>query len=148
MKNASKSLVSSSIKVIASDKVPAEPASAKPYMTFVKNGFLDVSDQEFAAYAGKIYEKEGKPNGFDENSTFQDISRTWIGKIIKAVIHSIMTDKDEKKNHQESGFYLMAMAQPLRSASTMGISKKMVKSIVAWANGHFFEGFKNLLRRH
>ena len=148
MKNASKSLVSSSIKVIASDKVPAEPASAKPYLTFVKNGFLDVSDQEFAAYAGKIYEKEGKPNGFDENSTFQDISRTWIGKIIKAVIHSIMTDKDEKKNHQESGFYLMAMAQPLRSASTMGISKKMVKSIVAWANGHFFEGFKNLLRRH
>lgn len=148
MKNASKSLVSSSIKVNPSGKVPAEAASAKPYTTFVKNGFLDVSDQEFAAYAGKIYEKEAKPNGFDENSTFQDISRTWIGKIIKLVIHSVMTDKDEKKNHQESGFYLMAMAQPLRSASTMGISKKMVKSIVAWANGHFVEGIKILLRRH
>ena len=147
MKNASKSLVSSSIKAVASEKVTAESNAAKPYLTFAKNGFLDVSDKEFAAYVGKIYDPEETPEGFDESSSFADIQGTWIGKIIRLVVSRITIEKEDKKNHRESGFYLMTMAQPLRSASTMGVSKNVVKAITAWANGHFLEGLKALFKR-
>ena len=145
-KTAERAVLSASIKVAQSDEnIPPERKEAAPYLSFVKNGYLDVSDKEFDAYCGRIYEPESVPDKFDSSSTFEEISETLVGKIIKFVIKRSLLSKEERKSGKPSSFYLMAMAQPIRSARAMGFGDKLIEAIVFFANGEFSKGIKRLL---
>ncbi len=145
MKNASRPLSSVSVKVTPSEKLPPLRKEAAPYLNFVKTSYLDVSDAAFSAYRGVIHEVEQIPTRFDSSSTFNDIKDTWIGKIIERKMRKLTMSKSERRQGVLSGFYRMAMEQPIRSASAMGYSKNFIDGIVHLANGEFWRGVKTML---
>ncbi|MEG0034493.1 MAG: glycoside hydrolase family 3 C-terminal domain-containing protein [Bacilli bacterium] len=95
----------------------------------------------------QLVRKEVQKYPFSMNSTFSDISRTLIGKIILKISLKVvnkMSDTDEMQMIKNS-----INDQPIRSAASFGlISYNRASAIVDIANKHYFKGLRKLIFNH
>lgn len=93
-----------------------------------------------------------RPN-FDANSTLEDISGTLAGRITDRVV-GMAVRKMAGTHDPNDPTYRMVVSiireAPLRSLVSMSsgaFSPKLMRAIVHWANGRFFRGLREVLKR-
>ena len=112
------------------------------YYAPTTDGFLQF-DNDFEALYGRHIrmERDPKSRPYNLNSTFSDISRTWLGKKIFAIA-------DKKANLSEPGHETdkaFFEQTPLRNVIMGGVAEKYAYALRDCANGHYISALIDVL---
>ncbi len=132
------------LKVTSADQFSSKVNSMPIYYNVPKGGFLQY-DNDFEDLLGHHVSvaKDPRSRPYTLNSTFGDISSTWIGKILmKKARASFPVDPND-------GFSIMINKSiadtPIRNIVMNGYSQKFALAVVDFANGHMIKGLLHLL---
>lgn len=132
------------LKAISPDQFASKMMSMPIYYNVPKGGFLQY-DNDFEDLLGHHVSvaKDPRSRPYTLDSTFGDISSTWIGKILmKKARASFPVDEN-------NGFSIMVSrsiaATPIRNIVMNGYSQKFALAVVDFANGHMLKGLFHLL---
>lgn len=130
-------LLQKEINVVSEDKFVSHKLQMPTYYAPTKEGFLQF-DNDFEHLYGKhlTMEKDPKSRPYDLNSTFYDISRTWIGKRICSLAGKHAHIYDPGKESDRAFFE----QTPLRNVVMSGLGIRYAYLIRDLANGHYFNG--------
>ena len=136
--NSAMDIVSSKrIKVNSEDTFPSMQYTLPVYYTPGSDGFLSY-DSNFEALLGHevVIEKDPHSPPYDVHSTIEDISETWIGKILIKKAEERIGSLEAADKLLVRNFYEL----PLRCLCMDGIKPKTIAAIVHFANGKFIRG--------
>ena len=134
------------IQIVSDDVIQSQRLKMPTYYSPTKDGFLQF-DNDFEALYGRpiAMERDPKSKPYNLNSTFSDISRTWIGR----QIFSIAAKKahlNDPGHESDKAFFEQT---PLRNVIMSGLGIKYSYLLRDLANGHFVSGiFAFLLGIH
>lgn len=125
------------INVASNDVFVSHKLQMATYYSPTKEGFLQF-DNDFEHLYGEhlAMEKDPKSRPYDLNSTFYDISQTWIGKRIYALAGKYAHIYDQGKESDRAFFE----QTPLRNVIMSGLSVRYAYLLRDLANGHYFSG--------
>ncbi|MCQ2772623.1 MAG: glycoside hydrolase family 3 C-terminal domain-containing protein [Bacilli bacterium] len=139
--------LSQNIYVQSKDVVKPENVDSG-YFTLSKSGLYIVPNKNFYDHLGDAKTDQQEPKKFTIHSTYNDISKTWIGSIIKGSITN-STFKNVKKGlltESEAENYLkMVMNSPIIMVTAGGLKERLAYFIVHAANYRFFRGVLALI---
>ncbi len=122
------------LRLDSNDVIESSRLKMPTYYAPTTDGFLQFDNDFEALYGQHIrMERDPKSRPFNLNSTFSDISRTWIGK--KALsIGGKMMHFDEPEHETDKTFF---MQLPLRNIIMGGVEEKYAYALRDCANGHY-----------
>ncbi len=125
------------INVVSSDTFISHKLQMATYYAPTKDGFLQF-DNDFEHLYGKhiSMEKDPKSRPYDLNSTFYDISHTWIGKRIFKLAGKYAHIFDPGKESDRAFFE----QTPLRNVIMSGLGIRYAYLLRDLANGHYLKG--------
>ncbi len=126
----------------SNDVVASSRLKMPTYYAPTTDGFLQF-DNDFEALYGRHIrmERDPKSRPFNLNSTFSDISRTWIGKKIFFMV-------DKKIHYEEGGHEIERLSveqTPLRNVIMAGVSPKFAYALRDCANGHYLSALIDIV---
>ena len=132
--------------VQSEDVLTSERLKMPTYYSPTTEGFLQF-ENDFEALLGHpiAMERDPKTGPYDLNSTFSDIKRTWLGKLIFNVARK-KAHIDEPGKESEKAFFEQT---PLRNTIMSGLGPKYSYLIRDFANGKYVSGlFAFLFNTH
>lgn len=131
---------------VLSDFEPHDKHDSLPsYYALANSQTLRISDAEFQNLLSHAIpeEKDKHHRPFTQNSTFEEISRTFIGrKVKKFLLKNAENPKLSKEANEDVASSMMNY--PLRMALMAGFSQKKLLAIVDAANGKFLKAIWDL----
>ena len=130
-------LLQKEIDIVSEDKFVSHKLQMPTYYAPTKEGFLQFDNDFEHLYGSHLtMEKDPKSRPYDLNSTFFDISRTWIGKLICSLAGKHAHIYDPGKESERAFFE----QTPLRNVIMSGLGIRYAYLIRDLANGHYFNG--------
>lgn len=123
---------------------------APTYYHLPKQNFT-VPDTEFEAIYGKPIPEGDIPlkRPYTLENTLEDVSHTWIGKLVMFVAEKLMKKETAAEEEQEGMMLAMIREMPffaLVTSSDGMISEGMMAGILELLNGHFVRGIKKVIK--
>ena len=118
------------------------------YFRLSKNGLYMVPNKIFYEHLGRPEPKFDEPKRFTQHSTFNDISRTFIGSIIKNILVNNSLSNVEKGYISEAShenYIKMVLNSPISMTTVSGLPDRVVYFIVFAANHRLLRGILALI---
>lgn len=140
-----------SIYINSPEKPQPDFNNTAPTYYNLPNGEFVISKQEFEAlYGNPLPVSDNKATRpYTPNNTLEDVSHTFVGKIVNKVADKVAKGVTEVEKEQEGMMSNMIKEMPLFSLVTSGdgmISESTMLGIVDLLNGHYIQGIKKLLK--
>lgn len=137
---------------INSPKKPQQDLTkiAPTYYKLPKGEFIIENNEFEALYGKKLPIGDGRATRpYTPNNTLEDVSHTFVGKIVNKVAEKVAKGVTEVEKEQEGMMSNMIKEMPFFSLVTSGdgmISESMMLGIIDLLNGHYIRGIKKLLK--
>ncbi len=130
------------LQLSSNDIVESARLKMPTYYAPTRDGFLQFDNDFEALYGGHIrMERDPKSRPFNLNSTFSDISRTWIGKKIFSLADK-KAHLSEPGHESEKAFF---EETPLRNVIMGGVPVKYAYALRDCVNGHYLAALIDVL---
>ncbi len=130
------------LRLSSNDIIESARLKMPTYYAPTKDGFLQFDNDFEALYGSHIrMERDPKSRPFNLNSTFSDISRTWLGRKIYLIADK-KANLNEPGHETDKAFFEQA---PLRNAIMGGVPMKYAYALRDCANGHYFSALIDIL---
>ena len=130
------------LALFSNDIIESQKLKMPTYYSPTVDGFLQF-DNDFESLYGRPLrmERDPKSRPFHLNSTFADISRTWIGKKVFSIADKRM-GLTQPGHKSDRAFF---EETPLRNVVMAGLDEKYAYAIRDCANGHYFSALIDLI---
>jgi beta-glucosidase len=137
------------IQVVSTYQTMSLMSQLPSYYHLDKPGYLKVPNEEFSILLGHQipHEVDHHHRPFTLNSTMDDISNTFIGKILAKQVHKMVYNPDKSEEDNEA-YIKMMMESPLRMIPVSGMKEGVALFVRDAANGRYLKGVWNYFFGH